>query len=74
MSNHKHFELISLLQTLTGSSYYSLENLLDSYTQSYPNDQKGIDLLTLVIFSDGPIEDSFVDEVIAHLRTHAKKH
>lgn len=74
MSNYKHFELIRLLQTLTCSSYYNLENLLEMYTRCYPEDQKGIDLLNLIIFSEGPITNSSADEVIAHLHTHAKKH
>lgn len=73
MSSHKHFELISFLQTKTGTSFYSLENLLDSYARSYPKDRKGLELLTLAVFSEGPIEDSFIDEIITHLKTQ-KKH
>ena len=74
MSNHKRFELVSLLQTITGSSYYSIENLLECYANCFPNDQKGIDLLKFIVFSDGPIEDSSVDEVIDYFNVHSQKH
>lgn len=74
MSKHKRAELVRVLQTITGSDFYALENLSSAYTRHYPMDKKGIDLLNLVVFSPGPLDDKTIDELIHHLAkfTHKK--
>lgn len=49
----------------TGATYYALENLVDVYSRRFPHNTKVIELLNLIVFSPGPVEDQTVDEAIS---------
>ena len=64
MSNPKKYQLMWRLQMATGSTYYALENLLEVYIKRFPQNTRTIELLKIIVYSPGPVEDQTVDEAI----------
>lgn len=64
MSNPQKYQLMWRLQMATGSTYYALENLLDVYARRFPQNRRAIELLKIIVYSPGPVEDQTVDEAI----------